>query len=181
MTDYVTTGIVTLSFPRLKELEDPMGNGTPKISTKVLVPKDDADTISKLKASVEQAKQEKWGDRAPANIRSPFKDGDRNGARDEEHGNIVFNTSSRRLVPIVDRDNIPLSPDQYDEKVYGGAHARLALRPYAYDVNGNRGIALGLTMVQVQPGGERIGGGGPSAESLFGPPTGASDEVKDLF
>lgn len=168
MSVNVTTGPATLSWPRMAELEARNGNSKPKVSTAILVPKSDTATIEALKTAVREAATEKWGSKAPKNLRVPLKDGD-NSDYEEQAGHVVFNASSTRRVPIVGADLLPYSDEQILEEVYGGQKARVAVRAFAYEVDGTRGVSFGLQMVQILGGGERFGGGTASAESLFGP------------
>lgn len=45
-----------------------------------------------------------------------------------------------------------------EEDVYSGMWAILSVTFYAYDVNGNRGVACGLNNVMKYKDGERLGG-----------------------
>lgn len=166
MSINVTTGPATLSWPHLAELE--ARNGKPKVSTAVLVPKSDTATIEALKSAIREAATEKWGAKVPKSLRTPLKDGD-NSDYEEQAGHITFNASSIRRVPIVGTDLLPYSDERIAEEVFGGQRARVAVRAFAYEVDGSKGVSFGLQMVQVLGGGERFGGGTASAESLFGP------------
>lgn len=187
MSTNVTTGPATLSWPHLAELEARNGSGKPKVSTAVLVPKSDTTTIEALRAEVRKAAAKKWGTKVPKNLRTPLKDGD-NSDYEEQAGHIIFNCSSIRRVPIVGTDLLPLSDERIAEEVYGGQRARVAVRAFAYEVDGSKGISFGLQMIQVLGGGERFGGGEASAESLFGPaqpsasqPAGDEDPLAGLM
>nr|DAN47283.1 MAG TPA: DNA helix destabilizing protein [Caudoviricetes sp.] len=168
MSINVTTGPATLSWPHLAELEARNGSSKPKVSTAVLVPKSDTDTIEALRDAVREAAAEKWGTKIPKSLRTPLKDGD-NSDYEEQADHVTFNCSSIRRVPVVGTDLLPLSDERIDEEVYGGQRARVAVRAFAYEVDGSKGVSFGLQMVQVLGGGERFGGGAASAESLFGP------------
>lgn len=168
MSIKVTTGPATLSWPHLAEPEARNGSGKPKVSTAVLVPKSDADTIEALRDAVREAAAEKWGTKIPKSLRTPLKDGD-NSDYEEQAGHVTFNCSSIRRVPIVGTDLLPLSDERIAEEVYGGQRARVAVRAFAYEVDGSKGVSFGLQMVQILGGGECFGGGADSAESLFGP------------
>lgn len=172
----VTTGPVTLSWPNLAELEARNGNSRPKVSTAILVPKSDTETVEALKAAAREAAEDMWGTRIPKSLRSPLKDGDL-GDYEEQAGHIVFNASSIRRVPIVGTDLLPYSDERISEEVYGGQKARVAVRAFSYEVDGSRGVSFGLKMVQILGGGERFGGGAASAESLFGPAQPSSSQL----
>lgn len=53
----------------------------------------------------------------------------------------------RRKQEILDRD-----------KVYSGCIARATVSPYAFDTMGNKGVAIGLNVVQILRDGERLSG-----------------------
>lgn len=159
---------VRLSWPRLGQLTQGPNDRAPKVSTAVLIPKTDADTLGRLQAAIQAAIAEKWGAKVPDGLSTPVKDGDaRAESYPEQAGHVLVNTKSRRMVPVVGADLVPV--DAADGGVvYGGANAVVCVSAYAYDVPGNRGVALGLEAVQVVGGGEPLGdGGGASAVGMF--------------
>lgn len=171
MSETTVTGAVRLSWPRLAKLEQRPGTQRATVSTAVLIPKTDTDTLSKLEAAVNAAIAERWPAGAPAGLRMPLKDGDQRASQyPEQASHMIMNVSSNRLVPVVGRDNLPLSAEQMASDVYGGQNARVAVGAYSYDRNGNRGVSFGLRMVQILGGGDAFGGGAPDAASLFGSP-----------
>ena len=60
-------------------------------------------------------------------------------------------------------------------EVYSGCYARVSLSFYAFNTNGNRGIACGLGNIQKTRDGESLGDGRVSAESDFGAVTPVDD------
>lgn len=159
---------VRLSWPRLGQLAQGPNDRAPQVSTAVLIPKDDADTLGRLQAAIQAAITEKWGAKVPEGLSTPVKDGDARAASyPEQAGHVLVNAKSRRMVPVVGADLVPV--DAADGAVvYGGANAVVCVSAYAYDVPGNRGVALGLEAVQVVGGGEPLGdGGGASAVGMF--------------
>lgn len=52
-------------------------------------------------------------------------------------------------------------------EVYGGRWAFVSVRPFSYDVDGSKGVSLGLQNVQLLEDDERLGGGRVSAEAEF--------------
>lgn len=63
------------------------------------------------------------------------------------------------VAPILDRS-----------EVYSGCYARVSISFYAFNTNGNKGIACGLGNIQKIRDGESLGGGRVSAETDFGTP-----------
>ena len=56
-----------------------INGGEPKYSVSAIIPKSDKETIKKIQAAVEAAKQEslsKWGGKIPPNLKLPLRDGD---------------------------------------------------------------------------------------------------------
>ena len=57
-----------------------INGGEPKYSVSAIIPKSDKETIKKIQAAVEAAKQEslsKWGGKIPPNLKLPLRDADR--------------------------------------------------------------------------------------------------------
>lgn len=67
-----------------------------------------------------------------------------------------------------------LTPEEIEEKVYAGARCRASVRPYTYNVNGNRGVTFDLRGVQWLGDGERLDGRG-NAQEEFSPTADAAD------
>ena len=91
----------------------------------------------------------------PKNLRSPFRD---QGDRELEgyvEGCVFINASSLQKPGLVDRQR----QDIIDEtEFYPGCYARATLRAFAYDNNGNKGVAFGLNNVQKLRDGDPLGG-----------------------
>lgn len=166
----VTTGPVRLSWPRLAELTAARPTDKPSVSTAILVPKSDSSTIAAIRSALQEAAAAKWGDKSPRKLRNPIKDGDESSEEyPEQAGHWVINTRSRRLVPVVGRDLLPVDPGDAT-LVYGGQNARINMKAFAYDVDGSRGVSLGLNMVQILGGGTPFGDAGPvDPGAVFGP------------
>lgn len=60
-------------------------------------------------------------------------------------------------------------------EVYSGCYGRASITFYAFNTNGNKGVAVGLGNIQKLCGGEPLGGGNVSAESDFGAFTATDD------
>ena len=78
MATKVITGKVRASFVHIFEPQSVNGS-EPKYSCSFIIPKSDAETIGKIKAAIEEAKQNgvsKWGGKTPANLKLPLRDGD---------------------------------------------------------------------------------------------------------
>lgn len=137
---------------------DSINGSDPKYSVSCIISKEDKDTIAKIKKAIEVAKEEgkgKWGGKIPANLKTPLRDGDIDRPEDEAYADSMFlNANSKQAPQIVDRQVQPIL-DQ--SEVYSGCFGRVSITFYAYNSNGNKGIAAGLGNVQKLKDGEPLG------------------------
>lgn len=154
----VITGQVRLSYAHIWEPSAIEGN-EPKFSVSVIVSKNDKETLKAIKEAVEEAKETgkgKWNGKIPAVLKTPLRDGDVERPDDEAYaGCYFFNASSKNKPGIVDENVQPIL-DQ--SEVYSGCYARVAVNFYAYNANGNKGIAAGLGNIQKLKDGDSLGG-----------------------
>ena len=154
----VTTGKVRLSYTHLFEPHAIEGND-PKFSTSVLIPKTDKATLTAIKEAVEQVKKEgtaKWGGKVPPNLKTPLRDGDAERPDDEAYKGCYFlNANSKNKPGVVDAN---VQPVLDATEVYSGCYGRLTLNFYAFNAQGNKGVACGLGNVQKLEDGEPLGG-----------------------
>lgn len=146
-----------LSYAHLWE-PDSINGSEPKYSVSCIIDKNDKETIAKIKKAIEVAKDEgkgKWGGKIPANLKTPLRDGDIDRPEDEAYADSMFlNANSKQAPQIVDRQVQPIL-DQ--SEVYSGCYGRVSITFYAYNSNGNKGIAAGLGNVQKLRDGEPLG------------------------
>ena len=137
---------------------DSINGSEPKYSVSCIIDKDDKETIAKIRKAIEVAKDEgkgKWGGKIPANLKTPLRDGDIDRPEDEAYQNSMFlNANSKQAPQIVDRQVQPIL-DQ--SEVYSGCYGRVSITFYAYNSNGNKGVAAGLGNVQKLKDGEPLG------------------------
>lgn len=141
-----------------------INGGTPKFSVSLIIPKSDTLTVSKIKAAIEaayhegEAKLKGNGKSVPplAAIKTPLRDGDIERPDDPAYANTYFiNANSGTAPGIVDADrNIILNRAE----VYSGVYGRASINFYAFNSNGNKGIACGLNNLQKVRDGEPLGG-----------------------
>ncbi|MBO5002563.1 MAG: DUF2815 family protein, partial [Prevotella sp.] len=75
---------------------------------------------------------------------------------DEAYANSFFvNANSKTAPQIVDK---AVNPILDRSEVYSGCYARVSLTFYAFNSNGNKGIACGLGNIQKVRDGEPLGG-----------------------
>ncbi len=149
-----------------------INGSSPKYSVSLIVPKSDTKTVAKIKAAIQAAYEEGQGKlkgngkSVPplATIKSPLRDGDIERPDDPAYANAYFiNANSATAPGIVDADRNPVLNRS---EVYSGVYGRASINLYAYNANGNRGIACGLNNLQLLRAGEPLGGKA-SAESDF--------------
>ena len=146
--------------------------GKPKYSVSLIIPKDDTATVNKIKAAIQAAYEEGQsklkgnGKTVPplSAIKNPLRDGDLEKPDDEAYAGCYFvNANSATAPGVVDADRQPIIERS---EVYSGVYGRASINFYAFNVNGNRGIACGLNNLQKIRDGEPLGGKS-SAESDF--------------
>jgi len=171
MTTRVVTDKVRFSFcnvcsPRRNEF-----NGKDEFSTQILVAKSDTATVAALKAAAKAALATKWGDKVPAKVRNPLRDGDTETKGDgsalgpEYKDHFFMTVKSSKRPGIIDSSGVELLGS---DDVASGDWGRVSLNAYAYDAAGNKGVSFGLNNVQLMNKGESLGGGRPSAAADFG-------------
>ena len=148
-----------------------INGGTPKYSISVLIPKTDTETVQKIRAAMEtayrdgEARLKGKGALPPMSaIKLPLRDGDLERPDDPAYAGCFFvNANSDRAPGIVDANSKPIVDRS---EVYSGCYGRVSMDFYAFNTNGNRGIAVGLVNVQKIRDGEPLGGH-LSAEAEF--------------
>ncbi len=158
-----------------------INGGTPKFSVSLLIPKTDTVTVNKIKAAIEAAYREgesklKGNSKsvpAMSLLKTPLRDGDTERPDDPTYaGHYFVNANSSTAPGIVDADRQPILTRS---EVYSGVYGRASISFYAFNSNGNRGIACGLNNLQKIRDGEPLGSRA-SAESDF-----ADDEDEDFL
>lgn len=154
----VVTGKVRFSYANIWEPKSINGSEE-KYSVSLIIPKSDAKTIEEIQVAMEEAKQEgiaKFGGKIPANLKLPLRDGDIDRSDDEAYQGCYFiNANSKDKPQIVDKKVKPiLDPNE----VYSGCYGRASINFYAFNQNGNKGIACGLGNLQKLEDGEPLSG-----------------------
>lgn len=141
-----------------------INGGAPKYSVSLIIPKSDTVTVNKIKAAIQAAYEEGEGKLkgngkfVPAldAIKNPLRDGDKERPGDAAYANSYFiNANSATAPGIVDADRNPIMDRS---EVYSGVYGRASVNFYAFNSNGNRGIACGLNNLQKIRDGEPLGG-----------------------
>lgn len=163
----VITGKVRLSYTHVFEPQE-NDSGDMKYSTAILIPKSDKETLRKIKAAVDAAKElgkSKWGGKVPANCKTPLRDGDEERPDDEAYAGHYFLNASSKNKPGIAK---PTGKDgngktKFQEitdstEVYSGCYAKVSLNFYPFDAKGNRGVAAGLNNIVKVQDGDFLGG-----------------------
>lgn len=145
-----------------------INGGDEKYSVSCLIPKSDKKTLARIQKAVEAAKEDgkarKWSGKIPPNLKLPLRDGDIDRPDDENYEDCYFlNASSKDAPQVVDRKVNPVLDPMM---VYSGCYCNVSVNFYAFNANGNRGVAAGLGNIQFVRDGERLSGKA-SAESEF--------------
>ena len=140
-----------------------INGGAPKYSVSLIIPKSDTVTVNKIKAAIQaayeegEAKLKGNGRSVPplAALKTPLRDGDTERPNDPAYANAYFiNANSASAPGIVDADRQPILERS---EVYSGVYGRASINLYAFNSNGNKGIACGLNNLQKIRDGQPLG------------------------
>lgn len=163
----VVTGVVRLSYEHVWEPASVNGSN-PKYSVSLIIPKSDTKTIAAINQAIDNAIRDgaaKFGGKIPPKgaLKLPLRDGDTE-REDEAYRDAYFiNANSTTAPQIVDRSVQPILDRS---EVYSGCYARVSINFYAFNSNGNRGIACGLGNIQKVRDGEPLGGKTSAADDF---------------
>ena len=141
-----------------------INGGAPKYSVSLIIPKSDTKTVEKIQAAIQAAYEEGQsklkgnGKSVPALsvLKTPLRDGDMERPDDPAYADSYFiNANSATAPGIVDADRNPIMERS---EVYSGVYGRASINLYAFNSNGNKGIACGLNNLQKIRDGEPLGG-----------------------
>ena len=160
----VITGVKTRwSYANVWEPKS-INGGAPKYSVSLIIPKSDTKTVTALKNAIQaaydegQSKLKGSSKSVPAlsSIKNPLRDGDLERSDDEAYKDSYFiNANSATAPGIVDAARQPILERS---EVYSGVYGRASINFYAFNSNGNKGIACGLNNLQKISDGEPLGG-----------------------
>lgn len=175
----VTTGEVRLSYVHLFKPHAFQAGQEEKYGCTVLVSKSDTDTMNRIHAAIEAAKQrgitEKWNGQCPPMIPTPMNDGD--GVRPSDgmpygpecKGHWVFTASNTLDYPpnVIDAQGNPMINQS---EVYSGMYAKVNVIFFPYTFGGKKGIGCRLYHVMKTRDGEPLAGSAPTVAQAFGLP-----------
>jgi len=167
-TTKVVTGKVRFSYANVFEPRAAQEGKKEKYSVSILIDKKDKKTLEKVENAIQaalEAGKAKLGGKIPAKWKNPLRDGDEERPDDEAYEGVMFvNANSDRKPGLVDSD---LNPILEREEFYSGCYGRASITFYAFNTQGNKGVACGLNNLQKLDEGDRLSGGS-SAEEDFG-------------
>lgn len=153
----VITGQVRLSYAHIHEPRAVEEGGEKKYSSSLLIPKDDTETVEKIKAAIEAALaagKAKHG--AGFKMKeSPLKDGDIEKPDAPEYKGMYYVSASNKQKPILlDQQRNPIMDTR---EIYSGAYARASVNFFAFNVGVNKGVSCALNALQKVADGESLG------------------------
>lgn len=164
----VVFGPCRLSYTHLFQkhsMDGDSDNG--KYMTNILIPKSEKETVEALRSAMEAAKKagiaSKWGGKEPKKLLLPLLDGDEKENDEVYAGHWYVNAKSSTRPGVVDRQRAPIVDE---DEIYSGVWAYVSVTFFPYDVNVNRGVAVGLNNVMKFKDDSRLGGRS-SADSDF--------------
>jgi len=155
----VVTGKVRFSYLHVWEPAAVEEGSQKKYSVSLIIPKSDTDTVARIKNAIQsalEAGKAKFGGKIPATLKLPLRDGDIERADDDAYLNSWFlNANSSKQPGIVDQN---VQPILRQDEIYSGCYGRASINFFAFNTNGNKGIACGLNNIQKLSDGELLGG-----------------------
>ena len=160
----VITGPETLwSYCNVWEAKSINGSN-PKYSVQLRIPKTDKETLEKIEKAMRAAYEEGQG-KLKGNgksvppyetLKKPLSDGDVEFPDDETYSGYMFLNANNTQAPgIVDADRQPIIERR---EVYSGVFGRASISFYAFNSNGNKGLACSLNNLQKIKDGTPLGG-----------------------
>lgn len=162
-TKVITGPKTVFSYLNVNEPKAPLGGGTPKYSISLIIPKSDTVTIAKINAAIEAAYNEgqsklKGNSKFVPDLdalKTPLRDGDKDRKGDPVYANSYFlNANSASKPGVVDADRQEIIDTS---ELYSGIVGRASINFYAFNSNGNKGIACGLNNLQKLADGTPLG------------------------
>ena len=150
---------VRLSFPQLFRAKAFKADQEPSFNACFILNKeDDKEQILEVRKVMTAVAHDKWGNNIPKGVKLCLRDGAEPGKEDVDgYGpEVMFiSASSRKRIPVVDRDLTPLSEE--DGKPYAGCYVNVSLRLWAQDNEFGKRVNAQLQAVQFALDGDAFG------------------------
>lgn len=154
----VVTGEVRFSYVNVFEPKSINGSDE-KYSVSLLIDKRDTKTIEAIERAIEAAKQAgvaKFGGKIPPVLKLPLRDGDTERADDENYAGKMFVNANCKTKPgLIEKNGMEIIDAT---EFYSGCYGKASVTFYAFNSNGNKGIACGLNNIMKTRDGEPLGG-----------------------
>ena len=134
--------------------------------------------LSELKKVAKDAKKDKWGNKPPKKLKTPFKDGDAEEFEDYDGfaGMYVVRATSKWRPGIV---NMKLQNITDETEFYSGCWARATVQAFAYDRIG-KGVSFALQNLQKIEDDDKFGGGASAQDDFDDEFSEKSEEASDF-
>ena len=154
----VVTGEVRFSYVNVFGPKSINGSDE-KYSVSLLIDKRDTKTIETIERAIEAAKQAgvaKFGGKIPPVLKLPLRDGDTERPDDENYaGKIFVNANCKTKPGLIEKNGMEIIDTT---EFYSGCYGKASVTFYAFNSNGNKGIACGLNNIMKTRDGEPLGG-----------------------
>ena len=154
----VVTGEVRFSYVNVFEPKSINGSDE-KYSVSLLIDKRDTKTIEAIERAIEAAKQAgvaKFGGKIPPVLKLPLRDGDTERPDDENYAGKMFVNANCKTKPgLIEKNGMEIIDTT---EFYSGCYGKASVTFYAFNSNGNKGIACGLNNIMKTRDGEPLGG-----------------------
>lgn len=154
----VVTGEVRFSYINVFEPKSINGSDE-KYSVSLLIDKRDTKTIEAIERAIEAAKQAgvaKFGGKIPPMLKLPLRDGDTERPDDENYAGKMFVNANCKTKPgLIEKNGMEIIDTT---EFYSGCYGKASVTFYAFNSNGNKGIACGLNNIMKTRDGEPLGG-----------------------
>lgn len=173
-TKVITGPRTVFSYANVWDPKPSLNGGKPKYSVSLIIKKSDTKTIDAINKAIKAAYEEGEGKLkgtskvvpALSDIKTPLRDGDKDRAGDPAYeGSYFINCNSDTAPDIVDAQCNPVISRS---DCYSGCVGRASINLYAYNTNGNKGIAAGLNNLQVLRKGTPLGGKSRAEDDFAG-------------
>lgn len=153
----VVTGEVRFSYVNVFEPKSINGSDE-KYSVSLLIDKRDTKTIEAIERAIEAAKQAgvaKFGGKIPPVLKLPLRDGDTERPDDENYAGKMFVNANCKTKPgLIEKNGMEIIDAT---EFYSGCYGKASVTFYAFNSNGNKGIACGLNNIMKTRDGEPLG------------------------
>lgn len=153
----VVTGEVRFSYVNVFEPKSINGSDE-KYSVSLLIDKRDTKTIETIERAIEAAKQAgvaKFGGKIPPVLKLPLRDGDTERPDDENYAGKMFVNANCKTKPgLIEKNGMEIIDTT---EFYSGCYGKASVTFYAFNSNGNKGIACGLNNIMKTRDGEPLG------------------------